>query len=565
VNQNNIDENRDSCGIFVIVNSLLITYISKINNDISLMNKKDIVEYYVKYIKFMIYKYYQFLYYNNELEQEKIKDIASKLATYKLGNDPLEYDKIKDINEFNENEKYITEANAIYDFKGFHWNIPIKQNVFLNIDWLNTNVMIVESSFTKQPIDTICCSSVLFNLENNKKIKNFYSFNNYILTFIVGQKGHWSCYTVNKNKDTKQYLYLDSLPRNNIDNTIENKIIKLTSYSSYDEYVINVLKCYTAAANDYLTFNSYSSYIDNMFSLLLRESSFKVKIPYYDQFVKEIITRIITQDIMYFYINNEKCTHILKNIDHAINEYCSDDIKSYYYDTLYNYIKGYGQSFIDKNCIDNLDETTQKSLKEKSNQQSTTQTGDTSGTSSSSGTSSPRGSDADDNYEDADRDIVFGGSLKKYSKILVNDEIKLKKELMNQTSDLSKDIYNYNHMTIENKKYPILTYNNYKDFEFSYDNKLNIIIKDFVNTIITDNIHNIEIFNRFINDHDFRLKKAKNIYIILKPFLESKKIKISKNNALKLYIKSIYDIYKKHVKKTKRKEKNKNKKTKKYR
>jgi hypothetical protein len=350
------------CGVYVIANSLFITYLSKFApSKIGVLADATIVSYYVKYITYVIIKYFQYLIVNDpsEIDQKLFLYYSDARGTL------LTLDKIKEASDtFVAAVPYIGEAGAVEQFsENFHWNIPIKKfeetNILLNLDWMQTNVMMVQNSFdTRRDYDVpIYCRNVLFSSENIKKLKNFYSFENYTLTFIIGNNGHWKCYTVNKIGNEKQYLFLNSIPGGPAQD-ISQKIIQLTSKSSFEDYIIEVLNCFTPATAD-ATYASYEGYLNNMLSALLRERIFKTKIPNYDVFVKTLITRIIHEDLTFFnsettYAANrlrspadQQCQAFIMRIDEVITSGlpANDPIKQHYYSELAKYIGGPGKIY----------------------------------------------------------------------------------------------------------------------------------------------------------------------------------------------------------------------------
>ena len=381
VNQNHDITYIHGCGFFVLVNSLLITFLAKQKNhkinDLELLNDSELIKYFVNYMSYVFIKYAQYMV-SKGISDEDINTyiliFGEQFATItnpeNINEHTLNYqaydlktlDNITNFDKAFENKFYIKETGAIVEFKNdFHWNIPSPpapsvEKILLNIDWLKTNVIVVQNSFDNNNV-SVFCSSIMFNSKILKNLKNFYKLDNYILTFIIGNKGHWKCYTVNKYKDPhnsikKQHLYLDSI-NGIINNKIAKKIIELTSESSYEDLIINILKCYNVATSE-ATYTEYTGYLDNMFTLLLTERSIKNKINNYNDFVKTLITRIINEDIKFFNTNNNKALiscqqEIIVKIDKIIDESnVTDDIKQHYYMELSKHLKD-GNNKVDEN------------------------------------------------------------------------------------------------------------------------------------------------------------------------------------------------------------------------
>ena len=338
--------NNKACGIFVIVNSLLITYLSKYQGNASILNENILISHFVKHIMFMIIKYLQYLYNKkNNIDMELLQ----------TGDIPPTVETILSYNNYDDSINYLREFNGIYDFNSdFHWNIPMYDSIYLNMDWLKTNVIIVENAFSADV--PIHCNHILFVIENIKKIKNFYNFNNYTLTFIIGNSGHWKCYTVNKIGDDKQYLFLNSLNQEP-EESISNKITELTSYEDYEDYVIKVLECFTFATN-IDNYKPYENVVDTMLYALLIERSYKSKIPDYTTFVQKLLTRIIyidIKDISDKPAKKARCNFLRKieNVLYSSGLQPENPIMIHYYKELIKNKNIYGD-----NCISLLNENT---------------------------------------------------------------------------------------------------------------------------------------------------------------------------------------------------------------
>ena len=118
-------------------------------------------------------------------------------------------------------------------------------------------------------------------------MKNLYNLNSFIITFIIGNQGHWKCYTVNKVDKELFYYYMDSVPGNNIQNEIFEKIKMSTSYDNYDIFIKKILKCYK-------NLDVVGNYFNKIIDLLYEESDINknITIDFLDEFLKTFINRL---------------------------------------------------------------------------------------------------------------------------------------------------------------------------------------------------------------------------------------------------------------------------------
>jgi len=234
INQTTI-KNYNLCGLYVIMNSILITNISKYFPDrIDILNNKDITKNFISKIKELIFNYL------NYLLKNKNKDYYYKYF-YKKNQNSINLVKNNPNNIYEANGifKFIKEINNINKDLIEHINIINDDKYYFNTDLFNQYVIIVENSLSSIGPDLTFSSPIFFNDENLKIIKNFYNLNNYIITFIIGDSNHWKCYTVNKylNNEIKyQYIYIDSSNRS-INNLIQQKIINITSCNSFEHFL----------------------------------------------------------------------------------------------------------------------------------------------------------------------------------------------------------------------------------------------------------------------------------------------------------------------------------------
>lgn len=370
------DYYKNACGVFVFVNALMITFVAKSNNpdkNKDLLKNKKIIEYLTRYMRYVILKYAKYL-------KEKFpgksnyQDFISSINVTDIIVDKSNMD-------YDDNAQYFDEMNAlITDLYDFHWNIPPTPpgpgpafNYFLNIDWLKSNIIIVQNEFDNESkfSNSIYCRNPIFNPKNLKIIRNFYKLNNFIISFIVGKTGHWTCYTVNKHSNAagtieKEYLFLDSSD-GAPDIDISKKIIELLNKPTYEDFIIEILKCYSFATDkhDDKKHEKYISYINNMISLLLNDNVLKGKIPNYKDFVKKIITRIISVDIKYYNKSSETTckNEIIVKLDDLMVQNKDMDVKAHYYNEIVR-----NKDIYSKNCIKNhLNTETKTAIKKLDN------------------------------------------------------------------------------------------------------------------------------------------------------------------------------------------------------
>jgi len=371
VNQSSLSNYYNiACGLFVLVNALMITFIAKMEpTKIELLNNTDTIKYLTRYMRYVILKYAKYL--QDKFPGEtKYSDFIVLIGNKHIIDDAMVNNS--DAAYDDTDNKYFNEMNTfITDLYDFHWCIPMQlplpvDRYFLNIDWLESNIIIVEINFDDNSnfSDSIFCRNPIFIDKNLKIIRNFYKLNNFVITFIIGSSGHWTCYTVNKYKNApgtieKQFLFLNSIP-GDPDNYISNKIKELLNKNSYEDFIIEILNCYSPATdnNDDKRYEKYVSYIDNMISLLLNDNVLKGKIPNYKDFVKKIITRIISVDIKYLNKSTAtKCqSEIIPKLDALMVKNKDIDIKTHYYNEIIRN-KDIYSLFCIKNKLDNETKT----------------------------------------------------------------------------------------------------------------------------------------------------------------------------------------------------------------
>lgn len=378
VSQNGIgDYYNNACGVFVLVNALMITFIAKMaHTKIALLNNNETIKYLTRYMRYVILKYAKYLQDTFSVDVDKYKNFIGEISDNNIVDDAMV--NTSD-NAYDDTDgQYFKEMNTfITDLYGFHWCIPMQtpapaDTYFLNIDWLESNIIIVQDQFDNNPnfSGSIYCRDTIFNPKHLKIIRNFYKLNNFVISFIIGNNGHWKCYTVNKYKNAsgnieKQFLFLDSI-NYDPDKDISDNIKKLLEKDTYEDFIIEILNCYSLATdNTDVKYLKYASYIENMISLLLNDNVLKGKIPNYKDFVKKIITRIISVDIKYY--NTSTATacknEIIKNLDILMVQNKDMDIKAHYYNEIVRNKDIYSQHCITKlnletkNAIHTLDNT----------------------------------------------------------------------------------------------------------------------------------------------------------------------------------------------------------------
>ena len=245
-----VDQNseRDGglCGIYVIINSIIITNIAKYyNNDISFLTNKTLTRSFRDTIKQLIFNY---------LRNEKplINSMNKKDTRVKRYNVLKEYFTVnrRPININRNKSTHITEANGMIKFMHSdgiieHLHI-INDGKYFNLDLFEQHVIIVENDLSSDGIlspNRIFSPKCFINDNNLKIMKNFYNLDNYIVTFIIGDSGHWKCYTINKYMSADgikyQYIYLDSL-NGRPDLNIAHKLKAIVHCESFEDFLTNI-------------------------------------------------------------------------------------------------------------------------------------------------------------------------------------------------------------------------------------------------------------------------------------------------------------------------------------
>ena len=248
IDQRNLGD-LDLCGIYVIINSIIITNISKYyNNDIAFLVDKKFIRLFRDTIKQLIFNYIRnekkIINENNTKNKKRYYNALGSF--YRINN--------KQININTNNYENIVEANSIIKFMHSdnsieHLNIGKKEgnfNKYFNLDLFEQHVIIAQFDFSNNRIFSAQC----FINDNNLKImKNFYNLDNYIITFIIGEEirsssYHWKCYTINKymdeGKEIKyQFIYLDSL-FGEPNPTITVKLKEIIRCQSFEYFLENI-------------------------------------------------------------------------------------------------------------------------------------------------------------------------------------------------------------------------------------------------------------------------------------------------------------------------------------
>ena len=227
VNQNT-QKNESLCGLYVLMNTILIVNISKYNINLSLLNNDDFTKKFIKKLKDLIFRYV-----NSITNTETKKNIKNY---YQYNKNIPNFDNITKFN--------ITEVNGLTKFNENVEDGPIHLNISIDDMYFNTDVfekysIIVERNFNEDEY----CNSVLYNPNNLKIIRNFYNLDNYILSFIVGNEGHWKCYVVNKVNKKKEYIFINSLDEGP-DKNMSTKIKNIVNHNSYTEFLTRLTNCF---------------------------------------------------------------------------------------------------------------------------------------------------------------------------------------------------------------------------------------------------------------------------------------------------------------------------------
>ena len=276
---------RDMCGVFVILHSLLIIYALKINNNKDIFSSIPDVSYIISAIE-------------RYLIQFVLTDENKHMSLF-FGGEKMIGDMVKDVTnitgrEMGNLEKKLSEINAIYPFKNIDdtpFNFIIHRgNTYLVSNWFNSNVIIVETGFHSNEF----CNTIFLNDHNLQIMRNFFNLNNYVVTFIIGENKHWTCYTVNKVKGTMQYIYMDSntgLTEPNAD--ISQKIKNIVTLDSYDKFLGRIMGC----------FSTNTDYLRDMFEFIKTRPSYWQFVnwnTFYTNIMQAELENIFEEILMFF-------------------------------------------------------------------------------------------------------------------------------------------------------------------------------------------------------------------------------------------------------------------------
>ena len=183
------------CGLYVLTNAIMITYIANNNIDINFINNV-----------------------------EEHKALRTCILDH-INKDEISFYIVR-------NENNITEINGIYNFKLFQINFADQLAKYKN-SWFNENIILVENAFSN---DSISKCNILLKYQHIKIMKEFYTNKDFCITFMIGNNRHWKCYTVIKKNNIKKYLYIDSIPTNRPDKEMCEYIKTITNYSNIKDY-----------------------------------------------------------------------------------------------------------------------------------------------------------------------------------------------------------------------------------------------------------------------------------------------------------------------------------------
>ena len=225
VNQN-IQGDRKLCGLYVLINAILITEMAKYADT---NKQKEIYEIMTEpnpSAKFKIVKDNMKAILERYNMNNKSDDNINLLFADNTGItlDPNRTDgKFAEVNGLT-NILINTDGSFYYEPLNYISppTAPPQTNIYFNIELITQNVIILQDTLNEKfrPNTNFddYCNKILLDNDNLIKMKPFFSLDNYIMTFIVSVNvnvGHWVCYTINKFRDAdgikKQIIFMDSI------------------------------------------------------------------------------------------------------------------------------------------------------------------------------------------------------------------------------------------------------------------------------------------------------------------------------------------------------------------
>ena len=244
ITQTSYKKYYDSCGLFVILYTLLILEISKQKNNPAIMSILNDSRQFDNYFDKMIIIIKEFV---NTARDKETREMA--------------FIMIENLNKTDRYRERRPEMNQVVLFSDndgktlFHKEINIS-GLKLNMDLLYTNCINVQDywNFLYQdaPDYKILCR---FDTHKNNIMRQFYESQNITIAFYVSISlnsleveqpdhhdnngiGHWCAFYVSKDNKEKKYYFIDSnYKRTIMHDKFLNFIKKITSYKNYDEYI----------------------------------------------------------------------------------------------------------------------------------------------------------------------------------------------------------------------------------------------------------------------------------------------------------------------------------------
>jgi hypothetical protein len=238
VNQNNHGD-LGLCGMYVMINALLITSIAKYYPDkLGLLVDTHLLDHMKK-------KFSDLIFHNiKEYENVDLKKALNYAPYYKFSDGQFGQLIMQFYNIYAFEQNNISEVHGI---------MPLIKHKIISYDYQNTDyafntdlfqnhVIIIEGGFNNSEF----CNGIWLNPVNLKIMRNFYALDSYIVTFVIGNHGHWKCYTVNKVKKQSQYFYIDSLYgfyNAQPNPTMVDKIRAIINMGSVDRLIQQIIDC----------------------------------------------------------------------------------------------------------------------------------------------------------------------------------------------------------------------------------------------------------------------------------------------------------------------------------
>lgn len=227
-----------NCGLYVFINALLITYIGiHAPDQINILRNLEIYRHLEKELTKLYYDYY------HSLPTESAKD---EFAIYFI-------DSTGNIPNFNKSRsEFVADLREMYTvpiLDNYEKQITIEfAGITLDLAELAHHIIVVENSFSKDCL----CNNIFINSRNISKMREFYSAKNAIISFIIGNAGHWKLYTINKigmkhevDLPSVEYqtIYLDSMGGGPTTQFVQGINSRILQFTKFDEFFAGILEC----------------------------------------------------------------------------------------------------------------------------------------------------------------------------------------------------------------------------------------------------------------------------------------------------------------------------------